>query len=242
MAHDVEQDLTPVEELLVEAVEHPDDRTARERFTTALLDSTVLVPGKDEDDGFAPLSIPGENGLPAVAFFTSAAPMELALSQLGITETRVAELDCREFWTTSVRHNTATALNPLTPYGKPYPATEMSDILHGVDEHSLEREMQAGEQYAVRTPDDVPPAVHSALREHLGRLGSVKSAVLAWMTKPDGLQGYLLVVRTDLPAQDVVDGVEQVVPLLGGQTLDVLVQPLADTDDKAPGVEAFYRG
>ncbi len=233
--------MTPVEELLVEAAEHPEDRAARERFTQALLESTVLVPGQDEDDGFAPLSIPGDNGLPAVAFFTSAAPMELALSQLGIREVRVAELPCREFWTTSVRHNTGTTLNPLSPYGKPYPATEMSDLLHGVDEESIEREMRPGETYAVREPADVPAPVLPALREHLDRLSGVEAASLAWMTKPDGLEGYLLVVRTDLPDHDVVEGVEQVVPLLGGQTLDVLVRPAGGSDDDpAPGVAPFY--
>lgn len=241
MPHHVEQEMTPVEQLLVEAVEHSGDRDARERFTQALLDSTVLVPGQDEDDGFAPLSIPGENGLPAVAFFTSAAPMELALSQLGIREVRVAELPCREFWTTSVRHNTGTTLNPLSPYGKPYPASEMSDILRGVDEDAVEREMQPGETYAVREPADVPAAVLPALREHLGRLGDVEAASLAWMTKPDGLEGYLLVVRSDLPDRDVVDGVEQVVPLLGGNTLDVLVRPTGGSDDDpAPGIAPFY--
>ena len=241
MAHHVEQDLTDVEQLLVDAVEHPDDDDRRARFTNALLESTVLVPGQDEDDGFAPLALNDDDGLPMVAFFTSGAPMELALSQLGIQEVRVAELPCHEFWTTSVSHNTATALNPLSPFAKAYHVTEMSDLLHGVTEDTTRREMQAGESYHVTAPEDVPDAALAALRDYFDGLGGVQQATLAWMRRPDGMQGYLLAVVTDLPDEQVVDGMSQILPLLGGRTLDVMVDRLESDEDRAPGIPPFYR-
>ncbi|WP_186526157.1 enhanced serine sensitivity protein SseB C-terminal domain-containing protein [Leekyejoonella antrihumi] len=240
MEQHVEQELTDVERLLADAIEHPGEPRPRARFTRALLKSTVLVPGQDESDGFAPLALSDADGNPMVAFFTSAAPMELALSHLGITEVRVAELPCEEFWTTSVAHNTGTTLNPMSALAKPYPVTEMSDLLRGVPEGTAVREMDAGETYHVSAPQEVPGEVLAALTEHLDSLDGVQQATLAWMRRPDGLQGYLLVVVTDLPQERVVAGMRQIVPLLAGQTIDVLVDPVGSTQDRAPGIKPFY--
>lgn len=240
MPEQIRQDLTRVEQLMKQAIDAPQDADARRRFTQALLDSTVLVPGKDEEDGFAPLAVDGPDGHPAIAFFTSAAPMQLALSQLGITQTRVAELPCREFWQTSVAHNTATSLNPLSPMWKPYPAAEMSDELQGIPQEQVTRTMQPGDTYQVTALDPAPPRVVRALTRHLDALDGISSATLAWMTHPDGLQGYLLLVVTDLPDEQVTSGIDGVLEQLDGNTLDVMIEPTDDPVDRTPGIAPFY--
>ena len=228
------------EALLVRAATDPTDDAAREAFTGALLEAQVVVLGEARaGGGFQPLVLGGPAG-PVVAFFSSPEAAEVARGQSPEGVSLTAQVvTCRDFWSAALRNNAACVLNPWSPYVREFTTTEMSDLLAGVTPGTQQPAVAAPTQVEVGEPTTVPAGLLDALGAHARALGAVDTATLAWIRYPDGLQGYLLDISTDLPREQVVAGLELIAPLLGSATMDVSVTT-PDVPGLATSVPAFY--
>jgi hypothetical protein len=217
--------LTPLEELLVAAADRRDDEAASGRFTAAVLDSWLGVPGTagEQPDQFTPLTITDRSGRMFAVSFTQpvrydafAAAMELPVGQY-----EVRGIEGRGLFGMLVRNNLSLLLNPHNDYGKEFTVAEMSDLLAGVEPGSSTRTIDQDTTLKVGAPAHVPDGLVERLTAYLSGLGGVESAALAWVEYPDGLQGYLLGIRGTTPREQILPGLGEAVGDLQGRTLDV---------------------
>ncbi|WP_375487407.1 SseB family protein [uncultured Jatrophihabitans sp.] len=229
---------TDLDGLLAQAAVSGDPAAAR-RFTDALLASTVgWLLAADPQGRQSPITVP-THGITAVPFFSTPDKAQDALRTLarpGLTEVPVA---CRDLFAQAVRNNAVTALNPFSQHGKSFTVPEMSDLLAGVDPASRTRVAGAGTTLLIGQPAYVAPGLVEGLTAYLEVLGGVDSASLAWVQYPDGLQGYLLAVRTALPRETVNAGINGPASRTEGRTLDVMVIAPGEHDPAAP-VPPFF--
>jgi type III secretion system (T3SS) SseB-like protein len=228
----------PLDALLAEAASSGDPQATR-RFTDALLDATVGVLLATAPDGrVSPVSV-STHDVTAVPFFTTPDKAQDAVRGLDRPEVRDVPIACRELFAEAVRNNATLALNPYSPVGKAFTVAEMSDLLAGIEPGTRTRVAAADTRLLVGEPAHVPPGLVEGLRDYLHGLGEVDSASLAWVQYPDGLQGYLLVVRTGLPRETVTAGINGPASNTDGRTIDVLVLA-PGASDPASGVPPFY--
>ena len=224
--------------LLAEAASSGEPQATR-RFTDALLASTVGVLLATGADGrVSPVSVPLKD-LTAVPFFTTPDKAQAAARGLARPEVRDVPIACRELFAEAVRNNANLALNPYSAVGKAFTVAEMSDLLAGVEPGTRTRVTSTDTTLLVGEPAHVPPGLVDGLRDYLAGLGGVDSASLAWVQYPDGLQGYLLVVRTALPRETVNAGINGPASNTDGKTIDVLVLA-PGAPDPASAVPPFY--
>ncbi|MGZ4445522.1 MAG: SseB family protein [Nocardioides sp.] len=221
-----ETPLTPLETLLVEAADNRDDAAASSRFTDAVLDTLLGVPGTPgaAQDQFHPLTITDHRDVPLAVAFTSperyaafAAAMELADGQF-----EVRGIDGRGLFGMLVRNNLPLVLNPHNAYGKEFTVPEMSDLAVGVSPDTSARVFTERTTLKVGEASSVPDGLLDRLTAYLAGLGGVESATLAWVEYPDGLQGYLLGIRSTVERERILAGMGRVVGDLGGRTLDIM--------------------
>lgn len=234
--------LTALEEMLVQAAEAPDDAAASARFTTAVLGASLGVPGVSEQgDQFAPLTIDDRSGRRfAVAFTqvaryrTFAAAMELAEGDYD-----VHGVEGHALFAMLVRTNLPLLLNPHNDHGKEFTVPEMSDLLAGVGPGIRRRVVEQGTDIKVGTPSAVPEGLVERLTAYLSGLGGVERATLAWVEYPDGLQGYLLGIRSTRSREEILPGLGECVGDLGGRALDVTYAAPGE-DLPTDSVEPFW--
>jgi len=224
MTH-AETPLTPLEELLVAAADHRGDAAASRRFTDAAMDTMLGVPGTPGrvPEQFTPLTITDQRDVPLAVAFTSperyaafAAAMELPEGQL-----EVRGIEGRGLFGMLVPNNLPLLLNPHNDYGKEFTVPEMSDLVAGVEPGSATRTVTAETTVNIGRPATVPDGLVDRLSTYLSGLG-VDSAALAWIEYPDGLQGYLLGIRSTVAREEIMAGMGAVVGDLGGRTLDIM--------------------
>ena len=130
-----ETPLTPLEELLVAAAHAPDDATVSARFTAAVLDAWVGVPGLtgDRPDQFTPLTITDRDDRRFGVAFTQSARYDTFAEAMEFTEDQfsVHGVEGRALFGMLVRNNLPLLLNPHNDYGKEFAVAEMSDLLAG---------------------------------------------------------------------------------------------------------------
>lgn len=224
--------------LLAEAASSGEAQAGR-RFTDALLASTVGVLLATGPDGrVSPVSV-STHEVTAVPFFTTPDKAQAAVRGLARPEVRDVPIACRELFAEAVRNNATLALNPYSAVGKEFTVAEMSDLLAGVEPGTKTRHLSGGTTLLVGEPAYIAPGLIDGLRDYLHGLGGVDSAALAWVSYPDGLQGYLLVVRTTLPRETVNAGIDGPASRTEGRTIDVLVVRPGG-DDTAANVPPFY--
>lgn len=218
-----------LEELLVRAADHPEDREAGPAFVAAFMDASLGVPGTSQDGGFTPLVTELSERRRAGLAFTH--PVRGAYWGRQWTQTQgamppgfeVRGTTGRDLMRQLVGHNLGLVLNPANRHGKEFLVAEMSDLLAGVDPGTTHRVQQQGSSVQVGEPAHVPDGLVERLTEGFTALGGVATAALAWVRYEDGLEGYLLGVTTSRPREEVLPVVETTVDLLGGHTLDVTI-------------------
>jgi hypothetical protein len=235
--------LTEIESALVDSASDPADRARYHRFTGLLLAGTVGVPGQVVDGSFAPdLRVHGERRY-AVAFthparFDSyARGADLRVGPGSGVEVR--SIPVRELWGQLVSHNLPLLLNPLNGYGKEFTVAEMSDLLQGQDPVRRERVVAEATTVMVGAPAVVPPGLTDRLTAYFDSVGDVRSATLAWIRYPDGMEGYVLGVRGSAGRERLLPGFDSVVGDLAGRTLDVAIAGESEPLVTDP-VGAFY--
>lgn len=240
MTH-AETPLTPLEELLVAAADSRDDAQASQRFTDAAMATMLGVPGTpgSATDQFHPLTINDHREVPLAVAFTSPDRYAAFAAAMGLGEGQyeVRGIEGRGLFGMLVRANLPLLLNPHNDYGKEFTVPEMSDLMAGVVPGAPSRTVEAETTVNVGRPANVPDGLVDRLSAYLSGLGGVETATLAWIEYPDGLQGYLLGLRTTLPRERVLAGMGEAVGDLGGRTLDIMYaapgEPLA-TDSVDP--------
>jgi len=216
-----EPPLTEIERALVASASNPADRGSYQRFTSRLVESTVGVPGRVVEGTFAPEVREYDGRRFAVAFthparferwFAGAAPGP------GL---EVQSIAVRQLWAQLVSHNLPLLLNPLNGYGKEFTVAEMSDLLQGIEPGQRERVVGQPTQVMVGRPAVVPPGLTDRLTAYFDSAGGVRSATLAWIRYPDGMEGYVLGVKGPTTRERLLPGFDPVVGDLAGRTLDV---------------------
>jgi SseB protein N-terminal domain len=220
-----ETPLTPLEELLVAAANAPDDAAASARFTVAVLGAWVGVPGLtgDQPDEFTPLTITDRDDRRFAVAFTQSARYDTFAEAMEFTEDQfqVHGVEGRALFGMLVRNNLPLLLNPHNDYGKEFAVAEMSDLLAGVGQGVTRRIIEQDTTLGVGTPSAVPEGLVERLSAYLTGLGGVETATLAWVTYPDGLQGYLLGIRSTRTREEILPGIGAAVGDLQGRALDV---------------------
>jgi len=229
--------LTEVESALVASASNPSDRGSYERFTTRLVASQVGVPGRVTEGSFAP-EVRVYDGRRYAVAFTHPTRFERWTLGAGVEPgLEVRSIAARAFWAQLVSHNLPLLLNPLNGYGKEFLVAEMSDLLQGVDPGQRERVIGAPTEVMVGAPAVVPPGLTDRLTSYFDGVGGVRTATLAWIRYPDGMEGYVLGVKGPVTRERLLPGFDPVVGDLAGRTLDVAIagasEPLM-TDQVAP--------
>lgn len=248
--------LTPLERLLVTAALDPDDEAAGQRLAAAILEEMIGVPGHVDPEveaaaggetggdtgrsGFTPMILTDRAGQQMACAFTT--PSRFAAFGRAVGEQNVGDLEIRgttgrELFSRLVESNIPLVLNPHNGFGKHFHVAEMSDRLAGHEPAARERVITHRTELLVGQPAHVPAGLVERLTAYLSGLGGIERATLVWVQYPDGLQAYLLGLRTSLSREQVLPGIEGVIGDLDGRVLDVALaapgEPLV-TDDQPP--------
>lgn len=169
-----------VEALLAAAAGDP---TAAPAFVTALLESTVIVPGVASGDRTANLAdLLGSDGRSVQPFYTSEERLRETLAVVPGFERRFLALPCRVLWQTT--RGSTLVLNPHSVHGKEFLPGEIDRLLDGAAVLTP-RVLQAETQVLVGEPARVPPGMKEALAALLRRHPEVEEAVLGWKVTPE---------------------------------------------------------
>jgi hypothetical protein len=239
-------DQIELERLLARAATDPVERPA---FARALLASDVLIlGGRDLPTGhwraqaetdIALVSWEDDAG-PITPFFTSEAMLRRTLDARPGTDHHFVRLPCRTLF--EGLRGQRLVLNPHGATGKVFAADEVEALLDG-REPGLTLEVMGPElEVMARPAADVPPELTEVLARYLATRPGVRAAQLGWMKRPDGREGFLVVVVAD-DERAVLDGFGSlgVGELTGGHRYDVIVvQP--GGAGPLPGVPPFYTG
>lgn len=191
-----------VEKLLAEAANDP---AAAPAFVTALLESTVIVPGTASGDrtaNLADLLGPGRGSVQP--FYTSEARLSETVDVVPGFERHFLALPCRMLW--QMTRGATLVLNPHSTHGKEFLPGEIAQLLDGAATLTP-RVVQAETRVLVGEPARVPPGMTDVLSVLFTRHPEVDEAVLGWKVTPqeDSMdESYLLVIVGDPLIRDTL--------------------------------------
>lgn len=176
---------------------------------------------------------------PITPFFTSEAALQQTLDARAGMDPRFVRLNTRDLF--QMVSGQRLVLNPDGPGGKVYLAGEIESLLAGGEPGPRADVLPAGSEVFVGEPAHLPPELPAVLARFFAQRPDVDAAHLGWIVRPDGQQGYLLVVVAEDP-EAAMDGFEttQIGAILGDETLDVMFSPPGAKDHLLTSVAPFY--
>ncbi|WP_291050696.1 enhanced serine sensitivity protein SseB C-terminal domain-containing protein [Herbiconiux sp.] len=191
-----------IEALLAEAARDP---AAAPAFVTALLESTVIVPGTTSGENTATLAdLLGPAGTSVQPFYTSEERLRETLRAVPGFERAFLALPCRVLW--QMTRGATLVLNPHSSHGKEFLPGEIGQLLDGAATLTP-RVVQAETRVLVGEPARIPPGMTEALAALFARHPAVDEAVLGWKVTPqeDSVdESYLLVIVGEASIRDTL--------------------------------------
>ncbi len=179
------------------------DATVRPAFVTALLESTVFVPGTVSGERTVKLAnLIGPDGQSRQPFYTSEERLNETVLAVPDIDRNFITLPCRDFW--EMTRGATLVLNPHSAHGKEFLPGEIAQQLDGAATLTP-RVVQADTRIMVGRPAHVPPGMTEALTALLREYREVDEARLGWKVTPqeDSFdESYLLVIVGDPSVRD----------------------------------------